>query len=133
MKDGVDGRRICLSGTSWETKYGYSRAVRHGNRILVSGTTASHGDRLIGGTDAAAQAHFVIDKIEGALRSLGARLEDVVRTRVFTSRMEHWEAIAGAHGERFGAILPANTLVRAELVGEEFLVEMEAEAVVGGG
>ena len=133
VKDGVDGRRICLSGTSWETKYGYSRAVRHGNRILVSGTTASHGDRLIGGTDAAAQAHFVIDKIEGALRSLGARLEDVVRTRVFTSRMEHWEAIAGAHGERFGAILPANTLVRAELVGEEFLVEIEAEAVVGGG
>ena len=99
----------------------------------MSGTTASHGDRLIGGTDAAAQAHFVIDKIEGALRSLGARLDDVVRTRVFTSKLEHWEAIARAHGERFGAILPANTLVRAELVGEEFLVEMEAEAVVGGG
>ena len=133
VKDGADGRRICLSGTSWETRYGYSRAVRRGNRVLVSGTTASHGDRLIGGTDAAAQAHFVIDKIEGALRSLGARLDDVVRTRVFTSKMEHWEAIARAHGERFGEILPANTLVRAELVGEEFLVEMEAEAIVGEG
>jgi aryl-alcohol dehydrogenase-like predicted oxidoreductase/enamine deaminase RidA (YjgF/YER057c/UK114 family) len=133
VTEGADGRRTCLSGTSWETTFGYSRAVRRGNRILVSGTTASHGDQLIGGTDAAAQAHFVIDKIEGALRSLGARLEDVVRTRVFVSRMEHWEAVAGAHGERFGAILPANTLVRAELVGDEFLVEMEAEAIVGDG
>ncbi|MFN8669198.1 MAG: aldo/keto reductase [Gemmatimonadaceae bacterium] len=133
VKDGADGRRTCLSGTSWETKFGYSRAVRRGNRIVVSGTTASHGDQLIGGGDAAAQAHFVIDKIEGALRSLGGRLDDVVRTRVFVSRMEHWEAVAAAHGERFGAILPANTLVRAELVGEEFLVEMEAEAIVGEG
>jgi len=129
--DGADGRRTCLSGTSWERTFGYSRAVRRGHRIVVSGTTASHGDQLIGGTDAAAQAHFVIDKIEGALRSLGGRLEDVVRTRVFVARMEHWEAVASAHGERFGAILPANTLVRAELVGEEFLVEMEAEAMVG--
>ncbi len=127
---GDGGRLTCLSGTSWETQFGYSRAVRLGDRIVVSGTTASHGDRLIGGTDPAAQAHFVIDKIEGALRSLGARLEDVVRTRVFVSRMEQWEAIARAHGERFGGILPANTLVRAELVGEEFLVEMEAEAVI---
>ena len=133
VTDGADGRRTCLSGTSWETRFGYSRAVRRGNRIVVSGTTASHGDLLIGGSDAAAQAHFVIDKIEGALRSLGGRLDDVIRTRVFVSRMEHWEAVAAAHGERFGAILPANTLVRAELVGEEFLVEMEAEAVVGEG
>lgn len=130
VKDGSDGRQRCLSGTSWETEFGYSRAVRHGNRILVSGTTATHGDRQVGGNDPAAQAHFVIDKIEGALRSLGARLEDVVRTRVFFSRMEHWEAVARAHGERFGAILPANTLVRAELVGDEYLVEMEAEALL---
>lgn len=130
VKDGSDGRQMCLSGTSWETEFGYSRAVRHGNRILVSGTTATHGDRQVGGNDPAAQAHFVIDKIEGALRSLGARLEDVVRTRVFFSRMEHWEAVARAHGERFGAILPANTLVRAELVGDEYLVEMEAEALL---
>lgn len=131
VKDGDDGRRTCLSGTSWETMFGYARAVRRGNRVLVSGTTATHGDRQIGGHDPAAQAHFVIDKIEGALRSLGARLDDVVRTRVFVSRMEHWEAVARAHGERFGSILPANTLVRAELVGEEYLVEMEAEAIVG--
>ncbi len=133
VKDGSDGRQTCLSGTSWETMFGYSRAVRRGNRILVSGTTATHGDRQVGGNDPAAQAHFVIDKIEGALRSLGARLEDVVRTRVFVSRMEHWEAVARAHGERFGTILPANTLVRAELVGDEYLVEMEAEALLGLG
>jgi len=131
VTQGSDGRRTCLSGTSWERAFGYSRAVRRGNRIVVSGTTASHGDQLIGGSDPAAQAHFVIDKIEGALRSLGGRLEDVVRTRVYVSRMEHWEAVARAHGERFRDILPANTLVRAELVGDEFLVEMEAEAIVG--
>ncbi|MBK6485621.1 MAG: aldo/keto reductase [Gemmatimonadetes bacterium] len=128
--EGSDGRRTCLSGTSWERTFGYSRAVRRGNRVLVSGTTATHGDRQIGGTDAAAQAHFVIDKIEGAIRSLGARLEDVVRTRVFVKEMADWEAVAGAHGERFGHILPANTLVRAELVGSEYLVEIEAEAEV---
>ncbi|MEP7383504.1 MAG: RidA family protein, partial [Gemmatimonadota bacterium] len=111
--------------------FGYSRAVRIGNRVLVSGTTATHGDRPIGVGDAAAQTHFVIDKIEGALRSLGARLEDVVRTRVFVKEMHDWEAVARAHGERFGDIMPANTLVRAELIGPEYLVEMEAEAVIG--
>jgi aryl-alcohol dehydrogenase-like predicted oxidoreductase len=128
---GADGRQTCLSGTSWERMFGYSRAVRRGNRVLVSGTTATHGDRPIGGTDAAAQAHFVIDKIDGALRSLGARLEDVVRTRIFVKAMHDWEAVARAHGERFGEILPANTLVQASLVGEEYLVEIEAEAIVG--
>lgn len=118
------------SGTSWESLAGYSRAVRTGNRILVSGTTATHGSRVIGGDDPAAQAHFVIDKIEGALHSLGGSLRDVVRTRVFVSRMDVWEAIAHAHGERFRDVLPANTLVRAELIGDEYLIEMEAEAEV---
>ncbi len=75
----------------------------------------------------------MIDKIEGALRSLGARLEDVVRTRVFVKELHDWEAVARAHGERFGHIQPANTLVRAELIGEEYLVEMEAEAEVAEG
>lgn len=125
-----DGRLLCLSGTSWETRFGYSRAVRRSNRILVSGTTASHGDRLIGGSDPAAQTHFVIDKIAGAIQSLGGKLEDVVRTRICVSQMGHWEAVARAHGERFAEILPANTLVQASLVGDEFLVEIEAEAVV---
>jgi aryl-alcohol dehydrogenase-like predicted oxidoreductase/enamine deaminase RidA (YjgF/YER057c/UK114 family) len=127
----ADGDRVrCFSGTPWEPLAGYSRAVRKGSRISVSGTTASHGSRAIGGKDAAAQTHFVIDKMEGALESLGGRLEDVVRTRVFVSRIQDWEAVARAHGERFGHIQPANTLVEAKLVSQEALVEIEAEAEV---
>ena len=128
-----DGRTMVLSGTPWEGIAGYCRAVRVGDRILVPGTTATHGDRTIGGTDAAAQAHFVIDKAEAALQSLGSRLEDVVRTRLYVRNLSDWEAVARAHGSRFRDILPANTLVQAELVGEEYLVEMEAEAVVQPG
>ena len=130
-QDGPDGRARVLTGTPWETLAGYCRAIRQGRRISVSGTTASHGDQLIGGSDPAAQAHFVIDKIEAAIVSLGGRLEDVVRTRIFIRDVDHWEPVARAHGERFAKILPANTLVRAELIGDEYLVEMEAEAVVG--
>lgn len=130
VRDAGGGRSLALSGTTWEVLAGFSRAVRQGDRILVSGTTATHRDRVIGGTDPAAQAHAVIDKLEGAIESLGGRLEDVVRTRVFVRHLADWEPVARAHGERFGHISPANTLVRAELVGDEYLVEMEAEAVV---
>jgi aryl-alcohol dehydrogenase-like predicted oxidoreductase/enamine deaminase RidA (YjgF/YER057c/UK114 family) len=125
-----DGSTICLSGTPWEGLAGYSRAIRRGMRVQVSGTTATLGDRVIGGHDPAAQTHFAIDKIEGALQSLGATLEDVVRTRLFVPRLSDWSAIARAHGERFGHIQPANTLVGAQLVGDEYLVEIEAEAEV---
>ncbi|HWP38004.1 MAG TPA: aldo/keto reductase [Gemmatimonadales bacterium] len=131
VQPGPGGRTHAQSGTPWEGFAGYSRAVRVGDRIFVSGTTAAHGDRLIGGNDPVAQAHFVIDKIEGALQSLGARLEHVVRTRVFVSDIAHWEPVARAHGERFAEVRPANTLVEARLVGPEYLLEMEAEAVVG--
>jgi aryl-alcohol dehydrogenase-like predicted oxidoreductase/enamine deaminase RidA (YjgF/YER057c/UK114 family) len=127
----ADGRTRCLSGTPWETMAGYSRAVRIGERIHVSGTTATMGSRLIGGSDPAAQAHFVIDKIEGALQSLGGSLADVVRTRVFVPRIGDWEAVARVHGARFAGIMPANTLVGAPLIGDEYLVEIEAEAEVG--
>jgi aryl-alcohol dehydrogenase-like predicted oxidoreductase/enamine deaminase RidA (YjgF/YER057c/UK114 family) len=126
------GRVLCLSGTPWESLAGFSRATRQGSRVHVSGTTATHGSLAIGGTDAAAQTHFAIDKIAGALQSLGARLEDVIRTRVFVRRLEDWEPVARAHGERFGHIQPANTLVSAGLVGDEYLVEVEAEAEVSG-
>ncbi len=129
-RPGIDGRTLALSGTVWEPMAGYSRAVRRGNQISVSGTTATHGDRVIGGRDAAAQTHFVIDKLAGALQTLGGRLEDVVRTRVFVSDVAHWEPVARAHGERFGHIMPANTLVEARLVGDDYLVEIEADAVV---
>ena len=122
--------RICLSGTPWESMAGFARAVRHGRRVHVSGTTATHGSRLIGGGDPAAQTHFVIDKIAGALQSLGASLDDVVRTRVFVKNVADWEPVARAHGERFRTIMPANTLVRAALVGDEYLVEIEADAEI---
>jgi aryl-alcohol dehydrogenase-like predicted oxidoreductase/enamine deaminase RidA (YjgF/YER057c/UK114 family) len=125
---GADGRTRCFSGTPWEPMAGYARAVRHGRRISVSGTTATLGNRVIGGRDPAAQAHFAIDKIEGALQSLGATLADVVRTRVYVKNVRDWEAVARVHGARFGAIVPANTLVAAPLIGDEYLVEIEADA-----
>lgn len=128
---GADRRSRCLTGTVWETVAGFARAVRHGQHIVVSGTTATLGDRVIGGQDAAAQTHFAIDKIEGALQSLGAALTDVVRTRLFVRHVRDWEPVARAHGERFGRIQPANTLVGAELIGDEYLVEVEADAIVG--
>lgn len=126
----TQGKTKSLSGTSWESMAGYSRAVRKGNRILVSGTTATHGNQVIGGNDPAAQAHFIFDKIEGAIQSLGGKLEDVVRTRVFVKDINQWEPIARAHGQRFAAIQPANTMVQANLIGDDYLVEIEAEAVV---
>jgi aryl-alcohol dehydrogenase-like predicted oxidoreductase/enamine deaminase RidA (YjgF/YER057c/UK114 family) len=127
---GSDGRTKALSGTIWEDIAGFSRAVKKGNRILVSGTTATHGKNAIGGNDPVAQTHFVIDKIEGAIQSLGGTLNDVVRTRIFIRNINDWEAIARAHGERFKTIQPANTMVKAELIGDEYLIEMEAEAII---
>ena len=97
---------------------------------MVSGTTATHGDRVVGGDDPAAQTHFVIDKIQAAIESLGGNLEDVIRTRVFVNDIEDWEAVARTHGQRFGHIFPANTLVQAWLVGDAYRVEIEAEAVL---
>ncbi|NRB63122.1 MAG: aldo/keto reductase [Saprospiraceae bacterium] len=128
--DAGPDRQKAMSGTIWEELAGFSRAVRKGNHIYVSGTTATHGRRCIGGNDPAAQAHFVIDKIEGAIQSLGGSLEDIVRTRVYVQNMDQWEAISRVHGERFKHIQPANTLIRADLIGDEYLVEMEAEAVI---
>ncbi len=127
---GPDGRARALSGTVWEDLAGFSRAVRDGDRILVSGTTATHGDRCVGGADPEAQAEFCVDKIEGALISLGAGLEDVVRTRVYVRSVDDWEAVSKVHGRRFGGVKPANTLVQAGIIGDEHLVEIEAEAVV---
>jgi len=126
-------RRWVGTGTPWEALAGYARAVRVGDRILVSGTTATGPDGAVVGEDAASQTRFVIDRIEAAIQQLGGSLRDVVRTRVFVRRIDDWEAVARVHGERFGAIRPANTLVEAALVGAAHLVEMEAEAVIGAG
>ena len=132
VKPGPRGRTLVVSGTSWEPLAGFSRAHRMDDRIWISGTTATHVGRAIGGNDPRAQFHFIIDKIEGALLSLGARLEDVVRTRIYVRQVSDWEDVALAHGERFRHIMPANTMVQAELIGDEYLVEVEAEAVVTG-
>lgn len=132
VRNGVRGRARAYSGTIWEDLAGFARGLRAGNRVLISGTTATHGSRLIGGDDAEAQTHAVIDKVEGALRSLGASLDDVVRTRLYVARAEDAEAVTRAHGARFGAVRPANTLVLAGLVGEGYRVEMEAEALLEG-
>ena len=119
------------SGVSWEEEYGYSRAVRVGDRILVSGTTATGPDGLVAPGDAAGQARYALEKIETAITSLGGALEDVVRTRIYIANIDDWKDVGKVHGERFGAIRPANTLIRADLIGDEFLVEIEAEAIVG--
>ena len=124
------GRSHALSGTVWEELAGFSRAVRKGDRILVSGTTATHRDRIIGGGDPASQTHFVIDKIKGAIESLGGSLDDVIRTRIYIRNEVDWEVISRVHGLRFGSIGPANTLIKADIIGEDYLVEMEAEAQV---
>lgn len=125
-----NGKTLVLSGTEWEELAGYSRAVRSGRTIKVSGTTATHGDLQVGGTDLKAQTHFIIDKIEGAILSLGGSLADIDRTRIFISDVKDWEPVARAHGERFKEVLPANTLVEAKLVGEGYKVEIEAEATL---
>jgi aryl-alcohol dehydrogenase-like predicted oxidoreductase/enamine deaminase RidA (YjgF/YER057c/UK114 family) len=129
IKTGKDREQI-FSGTVWEDFAGYCRAVKDGNRVHVSGTTATHGPDKIGGDDPIAQTHFVIDKIEGAIEAFGGKLADVVRTRIFVNDLQDWEAVARAHGDRFAGINPANTLVEAKLVGEGYLVEIEAEAVI---
>jgi enamine deaminase RidA (YjgF/YER057c/UK114 family) len=124
-------RQNYSSGTSWEALAGYSRAVRVGDRILVSGTTATdENGQLVGGDDPAAQTRYAIQKIERAIRALGGELSDVVRTRVYVSNADNWEPVARTHGVFFRDIRPVNTLVEARLVGPQYLVEVEAEAVV---
>ncbi len=126
-------RASVSSGTIWEEVAGYARAVRIENRILVSGTTATGPDGVVGLGDAEVQTRFILDKIEATIQQLGGTIRDVVRTRVYLRYISDWEGVAQVHGERFGAIRPANTLVEARLVGDEYLVEIEAEAVIGAG
>lgn len=121
------------SGTTWEALAGYSRAVRIGNWVAVAGTTATDPDgQVVGRGDAYAQTMYAIRKMERALREAGASLEDVIRTRVFIVRASDWEEVCRAHGEVFGSIRPVNTLVTvAALIGEEYLVEIEMDAIIG--
>ncbi len=128
-----DGRQRISSGSLWEPLAGYSRAVRVGNRIHVSGSTATHGaGRLVGRGDAGAQTTWILDKIAASLAALGGRIEDVVRTRVYLADVNDWEAVSREHGRVFGATRPANTLLQVgALVGGGYLVEIEVEAEIG--
>ncbi|MBX3011430.1 MAG: RidA family protein [Caldilineaceae bacterium] len=127
-------KTLVNSGTTWEALAGYSRAVRYGDQIYVSGTTATDAaGQVVGAGDAAAQTRYIIEKIERALHQLGGTLADVLRTRIYVRYVDDWEPVARVHGEYFGQIRPANTLVQALLVGTDYLVEIEAEAMVGAG
>ena len=126
----ADGQGAVLSGPMWEDLNSSSRAVRQGDHIWISGITATHGDRIIGGQDPIAQLHFSIDKIEGALASLGGRLEDVIRSQTSISNLGDKEPVAKALKERFLEIQSTNTITRASLEKKEYLVEVKAEAIV---
>jgi enamine deaminase RidA (YjgF/YER057c/UK114 family) len=126
-------RQNISAKTPWEKVFGYSRAVRIGNIVKVGGTIATdENGKIYGERELYTQAVYIIKKIEAALIEAGATLQDVVRTRMFVTDIDDWEQLARAHGEFFGDIRPATTMVEvSRLISPGFLIEMEAEAIIG--
>jgi enamine deaminase RidA (YjgF/YER057c/UK114 family) len=125
-------RQRVSSGAAWEPIVGYSRAVRVGSWVLVAGTTAAlEGGGAVGGDDMGAQTREALRRIALALEQVGATLQDVVRTRMFVTDISRWEEVGRAHGEVFGAIRPATSMVEVtRLIDSELLVEIEADAII---
>lgn len=126
------GKRINISsGVKWEDIVGYSRAVRIGNRILVSGTTSIENGEVTGKADYYLQTKTILNKIEKAVKEAGGTIEDIVRTRIYVVDISHWEEVGKAHGEFFGKIKPASAMIGiSSLVDPDMLVEIEAEAII---
>jgi enamine deaminase RidA (YjgF/YER057c/UK114 family) len=124
-------RQLVSSGSPYEPKVGISRAVRVGSIIAVSGTAPLLDGKTVGKGDPAAQARRCLDIIKAALEQAGASLDQVVRTRTLLTRIEDWQAVAAVHGEYFGAIRPANTIMQVtRFIDPDWLVEFEADAVI---
>jgi enamine deaminase RidA (YjgF/YER057c/UK114 family) len=133
MNDRADkpGRLNVSSGSPYEPVIGFSRAVRVGNIVAVGGTTAGSGGKMVGIGDPAAQARAILEIIAKALADAGARLEDVIRTRIYLTDIDHWEAVGRVHGEVFGEIRPASSILQVtRFINPDWLVEIEADAVV---